>query len=327
MWVTSSLTTALTPTAVALGNFDGVHQGHRQVIQPVLSALTVPGTETPIYPTVVTFHPHPREFFTGQPRCLLTPLNEKVAQLSQMGIQQLVLLPFDRELASLSPDQFVEQILVQQLQAHQVSVGLDFCFGRQRTGTAKDLQTLAAIYGIDVTIAPLQILQGSRISSSAIRDALQQGDLQTANRLLGRPYRLVGQVVQGQQLGRTLGFPTANLQLPLEKFMPKLGVYAVHVHRCAAGNELKPMADRIPGVLNLGYRPTVNGTQLTTEVHLLDWSGDLYGQTLLVSLEQFLRPEQKFASLEALKAQIVADCEAARNLFATVSLAEGELWL
>ena len=307
MWVTSSLTSVLTPTAVALGNFDGVHRGHRQVIQPVLNSSEL------AYPTVVTFNPHPQEFFSGQPRALLTPLDEKVLQLKGMGIRQLVLLPFDRELADLSPQAFVKEILVRRLQAQQISVGVDFRFGRQRTGTAADLQAIAATFGITVTPVPLCTCADERISSSNIREALQTGDLNRANRLLGRSYTLVGQVASGQQLGRTIGFPTANLQLPPEKFVPQHGVYAVRVHSPTLSHLHSPHL----GVMNIGHRPTLNGISRTVEVHLLDWDGDLYGQTLIVSLEHFLRPEQKFASLEALKTQIQADCLTARSLLAT----------
>ncbi len=311
MWVTSSPATVLTPTAVAQGNFDGVHQGHRQVIQPVLAARS--DREKRSYATVVTFQPHPQEFFTGQTRTLLTTLLEKAAQLSAIGVEQLVLLPFDQELANLSPQQFVEQVLVQQLRAAIVSVGFDFCFGRQRTGTAEALQAIAARYDITVMIAPSKNLGNERISSSAIRCALEQGDLMLANQLLGYPYRLVGKVVQGQQLGRTIGFPTANLELPSEKFLPCVGAYAVRVHVCDREREVDLGATpSLAGVMNIGYRPTVNGATQTVEVHLLDWSADLYGQTLIVSLEKFLRLEQKFASLDDLKAQIQADGDNAR---------------
>lgn len=311
MRVTSTLTNSLTPTAVALGNFDGIHQGHRRVIQPILKSPDRPSP--PPYTTVVTFHPHPQEFFTGQPRSLLTPLEEKVAQLQILGVDQLVMLPFDRELASLTPEHFVAEILVKGLQAKQISVGQDFCFGRQRTGTAEDLCTIAAEYGIDVTIAPLKLLDGHRISSSAIRAALQQGDIQQANYLLGRPYSLVGEVVQGQQVGRKLGFPTANLKFPPEKFLPRLGVYAVWANLCDRVNGvLTESSSAIPGVMNLGYRPTVDGHGLVAEVHLFDWSADLYGKTLSVHFTQFIRPEQKFTALDELKAQIQSDCLVAK---------------
>jgi riboflavin kinase/FMN adenylyltransferase len=304
VWVTSSLETVRTPTSVALGNFDGVHCGHQRVIEPILS-----GT----YATVATFCPHPQEFFTGQRRPLLTPLDEKVEQLWALGVEQLVLLPFNTALAAMSPTEFVEQILVKNLQPQKISVGQDFCFGRNRSGTAQDLQAIAATYGITTEIVPLHTSNGDRISSSAIRQALQAGDLSLAAHLLGRPYTLVGQVVYGQQLGRTIGFPTANLQVPPEKFLPRQGVYAVQVD----SSILKPEERPWPGVMNIGYRPTVDGVKQTIEIHLLDWSGDLYGQPLTVSLERFLRPEQKFASLDALKAQIQADCDLGRSLLTT----------
>lgn len=298
MWITSSLDTVKTPTFVALGNFDGVHRGHQQVIQPILGKS---------HATVVTFYPHPQEFFTGQRRPLLTPIDEKAGYLQQLGVEQLVLLPFNQVLASLTPEEFVAEILVAQLHARQVSVGQDFCFGRQRSGTTTDLRTIAFRYGIAVQIAPLYTHEGERISSSAIRQALQIGNLPYANHLLGRPYTLMGSVVQGQQMGRTIGFPTANLKLPPEKFLPRQGVYSVWVQRQHQDTE------PLPAVMNIGNRPTVDGTQQTIEVHLLDWSGDLYGEELRVCLEGFLRSEQKFASLDDLKTQIQADCDTARS--------------
>jgi riboflavin kinase/FMN adenylyltransferase len=334
VWITSSIATVLTPTAVALGNFDGVHQGHRQVIQPVLAfnhsgidraigETISTGIASPAYPTVVTFDPHPQEFFSGQPRTLLTPLPEKIAQLDAMGVKQLVLLPFNQPLAALTPEQFVQEILVKQLQVRQISIGSDFRFGRNRAGTAEELQAIAAIAGIEVMITSLKLLDEKRISSSAIREALQSGDIALANYLLGRPYTLVGTVVEGQRLGNTLGFPTANLQLPREKCLPRYGVYAVRVQCCEqrdranADLSVRPQSSTTCeiGVMNLGYRPTVNGTHLVAEVHLLNWSGNLYGQVLSISLERFLRPEQKFESLDALKMQIKADCDAAKAVF------------
>lgn len=314
MRVASTLDTVLTPTAVALGNFDGVHQGHRQVIQPILQLGPI-GEQ--VVKTVVTFDPHPQEFFSGQARSLLTPLEEKVAQLESMGVEQLVLLPFDRELASLTPEQFVASILVEGLHAKCISVGMDFCFGRGRTGTAVDLKEIAARHGVAAEIAELKRFNETRISSSAIRQLLLEGDVPAANVLLGRSYSLVGEVTQGQQVGRTLGFPTANLKLPSEKFLPRLGVYAVHVQVC----------DRIdwylcnstplwPGVMNLGNRPTVDGTRLIPEVYLFDWTDNLYHKVLIVHLQHFIRNEQKFSSLEDLKTQIQSDCETARAFLA-----------
>ena len=306
MWIASSLNDLLRPSAVALGNFDGVHLGHQRVLQPILNS-TSESKDARTYLSVVTFTPHPREFFSGQSWQLLTPLAEKVKQLEKLGIEQLILLPFDSELAALSPQQFVEEILVKQLQARRISIGEDFRFGHRRVGTAADLQALAAQFAVEVTVCTLQTSSetGHRISSSLIRQALASGDIPQANQMLGRTYSLQGKVVRGQQLGGKLGFPTANLVLSSDKLLPRNGVYAVRV--ALADEEIK-------GVMNIGDRPTVGGKQRTVEVHLLDWSGDLYGRELTARLEEFLRPEQKFPSLDALKAQIATDCDFCRKL-------------
>jgi riboflavin kinase / FMN adenylyltransferase len=302
--IASSIEQIRTPTAIALGNFDGIHQGHRTVLRPIIESFQF-SQQPHIYPSVVSFSPHPREFFTGGKLKLLTPIPQKVELLSALGIEQLILLPFDRDLAALSPQQFVEQVIVKQLQATFISVGADFHFGYQREGTGADLQNIAANYGIKVQLNSLHKYsdrhnQQVRVSSSLIRQALAAGDMKTANFMLDSPYSLWGTVVTGQQLGRTIGFPTANLQLPAEKFLPRFGVYGV---------EVLMEQTKIKGVMNIGCRPTVAGKAPTIEVHLLNWSGDLYGQTLKVNLMEFLRPEKKFDSLEALKQQITQDCQ------------------
>jgi riboflavin kinase / FMN adenylyltransferase len=300
--IESSLANILTPTAIALGNFDGIHRGHWEVIRPVLEW----DGET-VYKTVVTFDPHPQQYFTGQQRQLLTPHREREIILEQLGIQQLILLPFDRDLVKLSPQEFVDRIIVQQLQAKFISVGEDFRFGNQRAGNATDLVTLTAAVGIPTRIAPLEMDGDSRISSSRIRAALLAADLKLVQELLGRYYSIVGTVVNGQEIGRSIGFPTANLKYPQEKFLPRQGVYCVRVDT--------PEAKQLPGVMNIGKRPTVDGVNTTVEVHLLDWEGNLYGQQLTVYLHQFLRSEQKFPSLAALTAQIQADCDTAKAFF------------
>lgn len=321
VWITSSTNQVLTPNAIALGNFDGIHRGHQQVLQPILHYVnhTLDITSSvhkqkkktaDTYPTLVSFNPHPQEFFTGVTKKLLTPLPEKIQELERLGIKQLVLLLFDKTLAQFSPQEFVAKILVEQLQVSFISVGEDFRFGHRRAGTAKDLKAIASQFGVEVFIASLEITPGNnhekpiRISSSHLRTSLQNGDITLANRLLGRAYSLTGKVVQGAQLGRKIGFPTANLQIPSNKFLPRRGVYLVRV---------SPTKNW--GVMNVGCRPTVDGKTTTVEVHLLDWSGNLYGKTITVSLEQFMRPEQKFPSLEALKAAIAKDCQLARTLF------------
>lgn len=314
--IASSFDQVLTPMAAALGNFDGVHQGHVQVIRPALLAADrlslSQGAEAwgqRVYSTVITFTPHPQEFFSGQPKSLLTPRDEKVAILDAMGVDQLVLLPFNRELADLSPRSFVEQILLGELGAKFVSVGQDFRFGQGRRGNTADLGQIAAHCGLTLAVVGLECHGDERISSSAVRSALVAGELALANRLLGRPYRLQGRVCQGQKLGRTIGFPTANLTLPPNKFLPRRGVYAVWV----SGEGLSQVQ---PGALNIGVRPTVDGLTEVVEVHLLAGGCDLYGQGLAVELVAFLRPEQKFDGLESLKVQIGLDCDRARSILA-----------
>ncbi|MEM6251839.1 MAG: bifunctional riboflavin kinase/FAD synthetase [Cyanobacteria bacterium P01_D01_bin.156] len=341
MWITSSPTSAKKPTRIALGNFDGVHLGHQQVIEPVLTHKgglpslelaediclqessasgysDLPGRVTTEqssssgfaeWASVVTFFPHPKEFFSGSFRPLLTPLEEKSRQLACLGVDQLVLLPFNAELANLDATSFVEQVLIRDLQATHISVGSDFHFGKGRGGNAKLLSELATRHHIPVTIVPLHNDAQGRISSSRIRQALTDGNLAQANQLLGRAYTITGLVVTGKQIGRTIGFPTANLKLPTDKFIPCQGVYSVK----AFG--ILPNQQPVLGVMNIGNRPTVEGQDLSVEVHLFDWQGDLYGKTLTVSLESFIRPEQKFESLDLLKEQIFQDCETARTFF------------
>ena len=312
-----TLNAVLKPTVAALGNFDGLHLGHRQVIQPILTypiEQSILGCADRTHPTVISFSPHPVEFFTGKPLPTLTPGDERVNELHRLGVEQLVMLPFTKELANLTPSAFVETVLVQQLQARFISVGEDFRFGHKRLGDAKMLKSLAAQHNIDVVLVALERIGHDRISSTAIRNALKIGDLSTANRMLGRPYNLVGTVVQGQQLGRTLGFPTANLALPANKMVPCQGVYAVRVTMDSGSSTVTNL-----GVMNIGNRPTVNGLTQTIEVHLLDWSGDLYGRQLNVELLNFLRSEQKFGSLDDLKQQINHDCTIARQRLSCVT--------
>ncbi len=328
--VAYSTSEALTPTAVALGKFDGLHRGHQRVIQPVLNQVKrkeysasvsrreafalhelasrrsqlrveIPLTFTTeyVYPTVVTFHPHPQEFFTGKTHALLTPLDEKIQQMRSLGVEQMILLPFNRELTALTPEEFVKKILVQQLQCRQISVGEDFCFGRNRSGTASDLKFLAAQYDIPVTIVPLQTAFAEdsptdtteeSISSSLIRQNLESGNIQRANQLLGRPYNLIGEVVKSQIFsGKITDFCSVNLQLPKEKFLPRQGVYAVRVFEVSETLDDLPFS--CPGVMNVNNTSTINNAYLSVEVHLLNWLGDLYGKKLAVKLEKFLRPD------------------------------------
>lgn len=303
--VHSSLENIIKPNAIALGNFDGIHKGHKTVIKPILEQHN----NCQVCPTLVTFSPHPQEFFSGKKKQLLTPLEEKQELLAQLGIKQLILLPFDGELASLSALHFVQEILVKKINAKYISVGEDFRFGYRRQGNADDLEQLASKNNIKVNITKEAKInfQGNliRISSSAIREGLKTGNLELVKAMLGRNYSLLGKVVEGDKIGRTIGFPTANIEINSRKFLPKKGVYAVTVE-----------VDKkiITGVMNRGERPTVSGLKTTNEIHLLNWSENLYNKTIKVNLIQYLRSEQKFNSLDELKQQINLDCQLTSQL-------------
>jgi len=296
----SDINQVVLPTAIALGNFDGIHQGHQRVIAPVLGNVG-------LVSTVVTFEPHPQEFFGKAPRLLLTPLPEKAAYIEQIGVEQLILLPFTAELARLTAKEFIEQILISKLRAQIISVGFNFKFGYQRSGSVADL---LEVWGDRLHIIPQAMFDDERISSSAIRDALSNGDVARASCLLGRNYSLSGTVISGQKIGRTIGFPTANIQTHPRKFLPRDGVYAVRV----SNPFIELGKQKVNGVMNIGIRPTIANSasvNRSIEVHILNWQGDLYDAEVNVEIIKFLRHEQKFENVEQLKQQIRIDCEQA----------------
>ena len=293
---------------VALGNFDGIHRGHQAVIAAAAEKARELGTSH----AVLTFEPHPREFFRpDQPPFRLTPLRIKARQVEAMGVDTLFVLHFNAELAQKSAEAFVVEVLSEGLEVAHVVVGYDFVFGQGRRGTAALLADLGRLHGFGVTaLPPVGGGQGDVFSSTRVREHLQAARPLEAGALLGRPWEIEGRVEHGQQLGRDLGYPTANLLLG-EYLQPALGIYAVK-----AGIDEGRGTVWHDGVASLGYRPTVGGTDLVFEVYLFDWSGDLYGRHLRVALIDYLRPEKKFDGLDALKAQIAADCGEARRLLA-----------
>ena len=302
------------PTAIALGSFDGLHEGHRRVIAAAVAgavgATRLDGLV--LVPTVVSFWPHPREVLYGEARLRLDLPAEKLHLLQPLGIEQLVLVPFTPALAALSPQAFVEQVLVGQLQAGLVAVGENFRFGAGRSGDTATLRRLAEAHGVEVVVLPMLADGGDRLSSSRIRRALSGGELQEAARLLGRPYRFGGRVVQGRGLGRQLGWPTANLQVDGRKFLPLEGVYAARVW---LGGDAGPGQAPLPAVMNLGPQPTVDPTAPSAvEVHLLGRRIELAHAELLVEPVALLRRQQRFENLEALVAQIAADAARAEQL-------------
>ena len=280
----------------------------------MIAAVTAAG---PGVPTVVSFWPHPREVLHGDTRLRLDLPSEKLELLGPLGIDQLVLVPFDQALAALAPEAFVEQVLVGQLQARRIAVGSNFRFGALRKGDAADLARIAAAHGIAVSVVPMLRDGSERVSSSRIRRALAEGQIHEARRLLQRPYRFSGQVVSGRGLGRQLGWPTANLAVDGRKFLPLEGVYAARVQLLAepAGDPAPAAAGWLAAVMNLGPQPTVDpNAPSAVEVHLLDRRLDLHGRWLRVEPLQLLRRQQRFASLDALKAQIAQDAAQAREL-------------
>ncbi len=303
---------ALRPTAIALGSFDGLHRGHRRVIAAVSGPEVAAGG---LVPTVVSFWPHPREVLRGELRLRLDLPEEQLDLLGPLGIHQLVLVPFDAALAALTPEAFVRQVLVEQLQARRLAVGQNFRFGAGRSGGVADLERLGAAHGIAVQVVPLLADGEGRLSSSRIRAALAEGDLAAAARLLERPYRFRGRVVRGRGLGRPLGWPTANLQVDGRKFLPLEGVYAARAWVVPAEGERPPAG--MAAVMNLGPQPTVDPlSPSAVEVHLLDRSLELLERTLVVEPVALLRRQQRFANLEALSVQIGADAAAARSVLA-----------
>lgn len=307
---------ALRPTAIALGTFDGLHRGHRSVI----AAITADAAGA--VPTVVSFWPHPREVLHGETRLRLDLPQEKLELLEPLGVKQLVLVPFDRELAALSPEAFVETVLVAQLGARRVAVGDNFRFGAGRRGDGTALQRIAAGHGVEVSVLPTLHDGGERVSSSRIRQALASGQIEEARRLLQRPYRFSGQVVPGRGLGRGLGWPTANLRIDGRKFLPQVGVYAAWAW--SRPGEGQPGVGPLPAVMNLGPQPTVDPQAPSAlEVHLLDQEIDLAQAWLTVEPVARLRGQERFPSLEALSQAIARDAEQARTLLADRPAAAG----
>lgn len=288
---------------LTIGNFDGVHRGH----QALLARLKAEGQARHLPVMVMIFEPQPMELFAGdRAPARLTALREKLALLAGCGVDYVLCIPFDRRFAALSAQNFVSELLVSQLGVRYLAVGDDFRFGAGRQGDFLLLQAAGREYGFDVISTHTFCEGGVRISSTAIRQALQNDDLVLAEQLLGHPFTLSGRVVHGDALGRTIGFPTANLPLR-RRVSPVKGVYTVQVN----GLDATPLA----GVANIGTRPTVAGLRQQLEVHLLDVTMDLYGRHIDVVLRSKIRDEQRFSSLDELTAQIAKDVVTARRFF------------
>ncbi|MCW8983400.1 MAG: bifunctional riboflavin kinase/FAD synthetase [Gammaproteobacteria bacterium] len=288
-----------------IGNFDGVHLGH----QAVLGQLAEKGAELGLPTVVITFEPQPQEYFShGDVPPRLTRLREKVKALTRFSVDRVLCLSFNPRLAALSADEFVQQVLLDGLGVKYLVVGDDFHFGSNRSGNFETLKRAGEQHGFEVVNMHTFSIGGLRVSSTRVRQALQVGDLDLAEQLLGRPYRMSGRVAHGNKLGRTIGFPTANLFLHRKK-TPVDGVYAVEMY----GVEGEPVA----GVANVGTRPTVGGTRSLLEVHLFNFNREIYRAHVNVDFLLKIREERKFESFDALKQQILKDGEQAENFFKT----------
>ena len=286
-----------------IGNFDGVHLGHQAVIGQLAEKADAVGLPA----AVITFEPQPREYFLPQfapPR--LTRFREKIEALRRYAVRRVLCLAFNRKLAEMSAEEFIRRILVDGLGVKYLVVGDDFRFGRDREGTFKHLQAAGEQYGFQVVNMHTFSVEGERVSSTRVRLALEQGQLDEAVRLLGRDFRMSGRVAHGEKLGRKLGFPTANIFLH-RKAAPLQGIFVVEVY----GLDKEPW----PGVASLGTRPTVDGTRTILEVHLFDFDEQIYGRHIQVSFLHKLRDEEKYDSLTELKVQIQKDVDAAQAYF------------
>lgn len=286
------------PLHLALGVFDGVHVGHQAVIQRAVDAARIEGGKS----FVVTFSPHPIRVIAPEkaPASLLATLDEKAAVVKALGVDGLLVIHFDMAFAKMDAEEFVRKLCAGNVRT--IAVGEDWRFGSNRSGDVAMLRTMGEELGFKLEAVPPVMWDGERISSTRIRQAIRDGNFAAVDEMIGRPYELSGTVIEGRKLGREIGFPTANLRLG-ERQLPADGVWAVKVDGA------------LHGVANLGMRPTVDGTERLLEVHLFNFSGDLYGKELRVRFVKFLRPEIKFASVEELRKQIAKDVVVAGGVF------------
>lgn len=287
---------------IALGFFDGVHVGHGALLR----TAKIKAEELGVTPAALTFDPHPNELIFGEKTPLINTLAERRELMTGLyGMEEMLVLPFDRAFMEMDWQDFVKEVLIKRFCAVHVVCGFDYTFGHRGLGNAEKLKALCSDLGIGCDVVEKVELLGAEVSSSRIRTLLEQGKLEEANILLGHPHFLSGEVIHGKQLGRVLGFPTANVPLEEGLLVPARGVYATCI-TCDSGV--------YKAVTNIGSRPTVGeSTQITAESYLLDFEGDLYGQTMKVELMKFLRPEQKFRSLDELKAAVLNDIENVKN--------------
>ena len=301
-WKISDKKLNIKPSAAVIGNFDGVHRGHLEVLKNAKEFSSK--SNLPL--SVLTFDPHPREFFSKEnTNFLLQTVSDKAEALSKNNIDYLINLKFDDLLSELSPEQFVEKVLSESLSLKHIFVGKDFKFGKDRAGDIYSLKSFGFKYGIGLSSIKLKNQDGTSISSTKIRNNLKKGKIKEANELLGRPYMISGLVIEGDKRGRQIGFPTANISLG-NLIRPAFGVYAVLIE----GIENKVLR----GIANIGRRPTVNDRGVLLEVNIFDFNENIYGKKIFISLIDFIRDEKKFDGIENLKKQIVMDVKLSKSI-------------
>ncbi len=291
-------------TVLTLGTFDGVHIGHKKILERVTQNTDPEASGGKCESLVLTFFPHPRMVLQGQSDVkLLNTISEKIELLEMMGIQNLVIHPFDEIFSKLTAQEFVKTVLVDRFDIKKIIIGHDHRFGRNRSANIDDLITFGKEYGFEVEQISVQEIKEVSISSTKIRNALTEGNMALANEYLGYDYFLTGTIIKGKQLGRTIGFPTANLQIEEDyKLIPRNGAYVVK----SSINQ-----KTVFGMMNIGFNPTMDGENLSVEIHYFDFEADLYEQKISVSILEYLRPEQKFDSVHLLKEQLEKDKETA----------------
>lgn len=296
---------------ITIGTFDGVHKGHQQIINQLKNTAAAINGET----VIITFHPHPRKIVGsyGGNVALLNTLDEKIILLNQAGINHLVVVPFTEAFANQSAEAYCKDFIYQYFKPSKIIIGYDHRFGKNRSGDYHLLEKMGETLGFDVIEINAQILNEITVSSTKVRQALLENDITTANQLLGYPYFFEGTVVKGNQLGRTIGYPTANISITTEeKLIPANGVYAVTV------NSQQTTDDSFKGMMNIGIRPTIDGKARVIEVNIFDFNEDIYDQTIQVHIHAYIRGEVKFNGLDALKNQLKEDAIKAKDLLTQI---------
>jgi riboflavin kinase/FMN adenylyltransferase len=312
--------TPLQQAVVTIGTFDGVHVGHQKILDTLKKSAQKIGGET----VLLTFFPHPRMILHPEDDSLklISDIHEKVELLAQAGINHLIITPFTRDFSNQTPEEYIREVLVSRIGTKKIVIGYDHHFGKDRKGSLAELKACASIYGYEVEQIPEQDINDVAVSSTKIREALIKGDIEMANSYLGYPFQLTGKIIRGNQLGRKIGFPTANLQINEgHKLIPAYGIYAVEatfleLDEIESGSySPNPIGQIYQGMGYIGNRPAVDGTSRSIEIHLFDFDDEVYGKTLRVRFLHFIRHDQWFDSLEALTQQIALDEQNTRAYF------------